>query len=29
VELLNIRVRRVRANAVKLRRPYAEDQAHM
>jgi predicted tellurium resistance membrane protein TerC len=29
VELLNIRVRRVRANVVKLRRPYAEDQAHM
>jgi predicted tellurium resistance membrane protein TerC len=27
VELLNLRVRRVRADAVKLRRPYAEDQA--
>jgi predicted tellurium resistance membrane protein TerC len=27
VELLNMRVRRVRAGAVKLRRPYAEDQA--
>jgi predicted tellurium resistance membrane protein TerC len=27
VELLNLRVRRVHANAVKLRRPYAEDQA--
>jgi predicted tellurium resistance membrane protein TerC len=27
VELLNLRMRRVRANAVKLRRPYAEDPA--
>jgi predicted tellurium resistance membrane protein TerC len=27
VELLNLRMRRVRAQAVKLRRPYAEDQA--
>jgi predicted tellurium resistance membrane protein TerC len=27
VELLNMRVRRVRTNAVKLRRPYAEDRA--